>query len=220
MCRICLRLLTAVLAIVIASPLVAQQGGRQGGFGQQGMAMLLMNKSVAEELKLSDEQHEKVKKAVEEVTSKHREDLKAAFQDKNREKVQSIQKEISTALSQSLDGVLKPEQVKRLHQVEIQVAGPRAFQMERVQKALKLTDKQQEKVKDLEEGLTKAREESFKDIGKDKEKRQEAQKQLAAKSKEVMEKIASELSDDQKKAWKELTGAHFEFVPEQRRRPQ
>lgn len=214
--RFSLRLLAVVAVAVFVSPLLAQPGGR--GFGPLGIAGLLANKSVQEELKLSDEQQEKLKKAVEEVNAKFKDDLAAAGMD--REKRQKVRGEINTAIAKTAGDILKPEQLKRVKQIEAQVAGVRAFAIERIQKELKLTDKQQEKIKELGETLRKDREEIFKDIGTDREKRQEATKKMLAKNKEALEKISSELTDEQKKTWKELTGAPFEIKIEPRRRPQ
>jgi hypothetical protein len=216
--RFCLSLLTAVITVAFVSPVLAQpQRPRQGGFGALGLSQLVGNKSVQEELKLSDEQKEKLTKAGEEFRAKIRE----AFQDMDREKIAKIQKEMTEAVTKVAKDTLKPEQMKRLHQIEVQVAGARAFAIERVQKELKLDDKQKEAIKECEENLTKARQELFKDIGRDdREKRQEATKKLTEKRKEAMEKLVSALNADQKKAWKEMTGEPFEIKFEQRRRPQ
>jgi len=40
------------------------------------------------------------------------------------------------------------------------------------------------------------------------------QKKMAALNKETMEKVSGVLTDDQKKAWKDLTGEPFEFKPD------
>jgi hypothetical protein len=48
-----------------------------------------------------------------------------------------------------VDAVLKPEQLKRLRQIENQQAGINVFTKEEVQKALKLNDDQKEKIDTL-----------------------------------------------------------------------
>jgi Spy/CpxP family protein refolding chaperone len=211
--RLSLRLVLGLFVVVPVTALLAQQGGR-GGFGPADAMALLQNKGVAEELKLTEDQHEKLKKAAEEIRSKHREALSEARKDKDREKSEKIRKEMATEFHKVADSTLKPDQMKRLHQIEVQVAGPRAFTLERVQKELKLTDKQKEDAKHQSEELTKETMEIFKDVGKDKDKFADAQKKIEAKRHEALEKCTSSLNADQKKTWKELTGPHFDYKPE------
>ncbi len=47
--------------------------------------------------------------------------------------------------------MLKPEQVKRFKQIELQVGGVMAFNQPRVQEVLKLTDEQKEKIRGIGE---------------------------------------------------------------------
>jgi hypothetical protein len=83
-----------------------------------------------------------------------------------------------------------------------------------VQKALKLTGEQKEKLQKiaqessqkLRELLPKLREQA--QAGGD---RQEVMKKLAELRKEPVTKAVGVLTDDQKKTWKEMTGAPFEY---------
>jgi hypothetical protein len=219
--RLFLRLIPAVALAIVAAPLFAQQPGPRGGGGAITTTALLTNKGVVEELKLSDEQQEKVKKSLTEIREKFAEDLKGSFKDK--EKFAKIQKDMAAEVTKNVMPTLKAEQVKRLHQIEIQAGvqtrGPSAFLTEAVEKEMKFTDKQKDAIKEAGEALAKERMEIFKEIGKDKDKRAEAQKTLATKTKAAVEKITSTLTEDQKKAYKELTGAAFEYKPEMRARP-
>jgi len=215
----CLRLIPALVLGLIAVPLFGQGFGPRGGGGGNVTAMaLLVNKGVIEELKLSEDQQEKVKSSLKEVRGKYTEDMKAAFQDKDKDKIAKLQKEMGVEFNKVVDSTLKPEQVKRLKQIElqagVQVMGPKALISEHVEKHLKFNDKQKEAIKEADESLTRERAELRKEGGKDKDKREEVQKRVQAKTKQAMEKIISTLSDDQKKAYKELTGAHFDYKPD------
>jgi len=217
MSRYYLRLFPALALAILAAPLFAQQGGFGRG-GAVSAMMLLSNKSVIEELKLSDEQQEKVKTAMMDVFGKFKEDMSAARKGGEKEKVAKLQKEMGDEFSKATDKTLKPEQIKRLGQIENQVGlqlnGPSVFLKESVAKEMKFNDKQKEEIKAAAESLTKERQELLKDLGKDdKDKRKEAMTKIQEKTKEVTEKVTSSLTEDQKKAWKELTGASFEYKP-------
>ncbi len=222
--RLVVRMVPALVLLVLATPLVAQQRRPGGMFGGGGVAGLLNNKGVQEELKLSDEQKTKLTDAVKDTFAKYKEDLSAARKDKNREKTEQLTKAMNADLNKVAAGTLKPEQLKRLHQIEIWAALQRGnlevLTQERIQKALKLTDKQKDMIKETSETLNKDRREAFQNAGMDREKMQEAMKKIGEKSKSAVEKFLGGLSPDQKSAFKALTGEKFEVKFEQRRRPQ
>jgi Spy/CpxP family protein refolding chaperone len=195
-----IRLLAVAVVALVASPAFAQQGG--GGF-QLGGVRLLQNKSVQEELKMTDEQKEAVKKVADEYGPK----LREAFQNMDREKAQEIQQ----AQTKASLATLKPEQVKRFKQIDLQVSGLVALGREDVQKELKLTDEQKNKIKEISENLQKEMREIFQDAGQDREKRQEAQKKIATMRTEAFDKVKAALTDEQKATWKEMVGEKFEI---------
>jgi len=222
--RICL---TLALVAVMAAPAMAQRqrqgGGGRGGF-QFGPLQLLANKSVQEELKITDDQ----KKKIEEVSKANRDEREKLMKDagitrenarEKRDEMAKITKTLNEKADKAVEGVgLTTEQSKRFGQIRLQTMGMRAFSNEKVQADLKLTDDQKKKIKEVSEALTKDREEIFKDLNfRDREKFQEAQKKFAEKQKEAEGQIASSLSAEQKKAWKEMTGEKFEIKFEQRR---
>jgi Spy/CpxP family protein refolding chaperone len=209
-----------VVSLVVAQP--RPGGGR--GFGGRN---LLVNESVQKELKLSDEQIAQIKKITDEVGEKYKDDLtklrkggdgKEAFK-----KMAEIGKKMSEDTHKQLESakILKPDQAKRFHQIEIQAKGSQAFNESDVATALKLTDDQKEKVKTIQEDARKEMGEGFKGGkgGFDKEKIAEAAKKFAAVRKETMERCLAVLTADQKKTWQELTGAPFEVKFEPRARP-
>jgi Spy/CpxP family protein refolding chaperone len=206
-------LLTVALAGVLVGLGLAQRPGFPGGFGGSTGA-LLRNEGVQKELKLSEDQIEKVKKATQEVQEKFKGDfekLKGLDKAEAREKFGELFKKIGAETDKAVSGILKPEQAKRLRQIQLQQMGSQAFSEEDVVKALKITDDQKEKIKTIREDAGKEMRELFKGGNFE-----EAQKKMAALRKETMEKVQAVLSADQKKAWKDLTGEPFEVKFERR----
>ncbi len=204
------------LALFLVSPAMAQRGGGFGGRG--GIGILLANKSVQDELKLDMGQVEKLTAAL----TKYREDNKddfAKLRDRNtsREDREAVMKKFNEASQKVAADVLKPEQLKRLKQIQVQQEGVTAFANPETQKALNLTDKQKDEVKAIVEDYTKQRNDIRQNAGGN---REEARTKSAALRKEKMEAALKVLNDDQKKTYKDLTGEAFEVKFEPRRRPQ
>ncbi len=200
------RFLSLALAIGLIAPLFAQQPGRGGAGRGVTTSMLLGQKSVQEELKLTEDQVKKIETISKDLRTKYADDLKD-FQ--NREKFQEAMKKMNEEQTKLLADVVKPEQMKRVKQIEVQVGGLRALTNEDVQKALKLTEKQIEQVKAMTEDLAKDSKSIRDDAGKDRAKLTEAMAKINTLSKEASAKFLSGLSADQKTAWKELTGDEF-----------
>jgi len=206
----------AGLSVAVQPP----QGGR-GGFGGGGVAALVKSKTVIADVKITDEQQGKLKDWSKDFAAKSQEMMKAAmegvdFQDRKAmmEKMPAAQAEISKAAYKELADVLKPGQVKRLKQIEVQVAGVRAFNQADVKSALKITDDQEAKIKDaaeagMKDGRDLNEEYGVKGFGgrpDDADKAKEFDKKRAAITKEIMTKVMGTMSADQKKSWAELTG--------------
>jgi hypothetical protein len=200
-------LLTLALAALLVLPVAAQRFGFGGGGLDANM--LLANKGVQDELKLSDSQKKDIKAA----SDARQKAVREAFKDREtaRENMQKAGEEFNKAMKKVADG-LTATQKKRLLGIEVQAAtknnNPRIFQNTAVQKALKLTEKQQKTIKstftDYEKDLKELREESKGDFRKMGEKMREM-------SKEAYTTISKTLTDDQKKALKDLEGEKFEL---------
>ena len=199
--------LTAGLLMVAASPALAQPPG--GGFlrmlQQPNAAMLLRDPKVQDELKLTDDQKDVLKK----VGDKYQDDIRKAFMDMDMKKAQELIK----SAGEEAEKALKTDQLKRIHQLEIQAAGLQAFSQEDVQAALKLTDKQKKDIDEARSELEKDAIDLFKDAQGDREKMADAFKKVMAMRKDAVDKAVDGLTDEQKKAWKDLTGDKFEFSP-------
>jgi len=223
-------LLTAALLASLASTALAQrQPGRQpfgtGRGGQDIGSLLASNKSVQEELKLTEDQIEKIKKASDEIRTKYRDDFAKAGMDREKmtELMAKIGKERTEVMDKLLPTVLKPEQIKRGKQIELQQGGVRALMKEDIQKQLKLSDKQTGELKEISEEIGKdltALQGQIREAIRDREKMQELQKKMTSLRKEGMDKATAVLNDEQKKTWKDMVGQPFEIKIEPMRRPQ
>jgi Spy/CpxP family protein refolding chaperone len=193
----------------------AAQGQRQrqgGGMGQRtSPAALLANEDVQTELKLTDEQKEKVKAFA--PAQGQRGQRQPGQPRGNRGQANP---EAAKAAETFVKETLTPDQRHRFQQIRYQVMGVAAFNDEEVQKELKLTDEQKTKFKDLAEAQAKARAELFQGGRPAAGAGQELAQKQQAMAKEYGEKAQGILTEDQKKAWKDLTGAPFEL--RQRRR--
>ena len=210
------KLAVAALALALVLPAFAQRRGGFGGFGPPEGAMLLTNKSVQDELKLTDDQKAaltKIQTKMREAMTKAREEAAGDFA-KMREAMQATmqasQKEATTVLDS-----LKPEQKKRFHEIEAQILGTRALALPHFQKELALTDKQKEELKGINEDMAKDRLEIMKEAGKDKEGRQAAFQKIQKLQQDASAKALKVLTAEQQTKFKELQGEKFNYVPDQ-----
>ncbi len=193
LCKVCL---TVGAAALLTSTVTAQQPQRPGGgfpgggFGQQSGTALLRNRQVQEEIKLSEDQISKLE-----------------------EVERTIREKMAEETLKALKGVLKDDQMKRFQQIELQLAaqtrGPEVFSQANVVKELKVTNEQKDKFKTLADDLQKETRQVLGGGGGG--FNPEAREKLAGLRKEAMEKATSVLTADQKKTWKDMTGAAFEL---------
>lgn len=187
-------LASLAFAAAMAAAVSAQPPG--GGFGLgmfQGRggvdpAMMLMNKSVQEELKISE--------------------------DEAREIIQKYNDETTTLLAKVLEEKGKKEQARRLNQIRVQQLGLRAFGDDKVVAALKLTAEQKSEIKEIAEDLKKEVDSMRKDAGMDFTKMRDIMRKSSSLQKDAVAKVGEMLNAEQKKAWKELVGTPFEMKME------
>src|SRR5262249_15533561 len=127
----------------------------------------------------------------------------------DKDAFKTAREENQKAVAKIIDD-LKPEQKKRLHQIEVQALGLKAFEKEEGATALKLTDDQKKEIKEIREETTKDAGEIMKDVGRDKDKRTEATAKVAKLRKEAFEKATKNFTSEQKATWKGLTGDPYE----------
>ncbi len=207
----------AVVAMAASVSMAQRQPGGRGGMGQPEGPMLLANKSVQEELKISDDQ----KKELTTLQEKMREGMTKAFTDNKDDKdartkaMKEVTDDATKSFTKVADG-LKDDQKKRFKQIQVQVKGIKAFEDEDVAKSLKLTDKQKDDAKAKADELDKDRRAIMQELGRQAtaEQRAEATKKVADMTTKATDSVISSLSDDQKKTWKELTGDKFDYKPD------
>ena len=204
------------LVALMAGPALAQQGRGGGGgrgYGGGGIGMLLSNASVQQELKLDATQIEKAK----ELSTKLREKVTAATQGLEGQerfaKIREMSKELNTEANTGAKEFLKPEQLKRLHQIHHQVQGAQAFTDEHVQSKLKLTDAQKSDIDSIVQASNTEMRALFQNMQSDPEG---TRTKIHEHRKETLAKVESKLTDEQKTAYKEMLGAPFEIKYEPR----
>jgi len=194
--------LSMVMALALGLASVAQ-AQRPRGFA--GPGAILTNPGVQKELKLTDDQVGKLKDALEKVRDNHKDDL-PKLREMSREDRQKLMNAIRDESDKAIAGVLDAKQLKRFHQIRMQLVGVRSFNDARVEKALKLSDSQKKKLRTIFEDADKKMQELFQggNVEGAREKFQDIRKQ-------TQEKATGVLTDEQKKSWKELKGQPFEF---------
>jgi hypothetical protein len=205
------------LAGVLTGPAWAQGRGF-GMFGGGGPAGLVSNKSVQKELGLTEDQAKKATEAVNAVRQKHQDDfagLRDLEGEERAQKAQQLMKTVGDEQMKSIADILSADQIKRLKQISLQTRGAQAFADPEIQKDLKLTDDQKDKIKTINDDARQEMGALFSGGGGFGDP--ETQKKMAALRKETLEKVTAVLEDSQKKSWKEMTGNPFEvkFEPGQ-----
>jgi hypothetical protein len=201
---------------ILAGPAMAQGRGGMGMGG--GPANLLGNASVQKELKLDDAQ---IAKATELATATREKmmalrDQLTDLQGQERfTKQAELAKPINEAALKSASAFLKPEQVKRLTQIEIQQRGANALSDPVIAKKLSVTDDQAAKVKTILADQQSEMQEIRQAAGND---FQSMMPKITALRKETNTKVMALMTEDQKKTWKEMTGEPFEVKMEAPRR--
>lgn len=195
------RLMQITLAAAIAVSLALAEERQPGsGFDLPARFFLLTQKSVQKELKLTDEQIEKITALQE----KHRDDRSKAKGLKGEELRKNIAERVK-AENELIDNVLKPEQFKRFRQISLQWhlrALPFTLTREEIAKALQITDEQKKKIEEIQAEATKG----FLGAGRLNE---EGFKKIETVRKETNAKTMGVLTAEQKTILKEMIGEPF-----------
>lgn len=161
----------ASLAIASAQPGGGGQGRGQGrggmmgmmrGGGQGGALALLGREDVKDDLGITSEQNSQLKAIQDGIRDKMMAKMQEAgitFGGGQRPDMAEMQKVIAPVMKEietEMEKVLKPEQKKRLDEIDVQLSGNRIAQREKYQKLLELTPEQIAKVKKLGETAQQA----------------------------------------------------------------
>jgi hypothetical protein len=208
-----------VLVGLLACHAEAQRPQRPGGGRGQGMGggvgQLLMNESVREELKIDEDQAATIGKIVQKVQESHRDEftrLQNLSPTEQREKRRELSKSVNGEIMKDLGDMLKPDQAKRLKEIQLQAQGPQALGDPEIADALKLNDAQKEKIKSINDDLAaEMRAARPMGGGGGGGPGRGGVEKMAQLRKEGMNKVSNVLTDEQKKAWHEMTGKPFEI---------
>ena len=227
--------LTLAAGLLVAGPALAQPpGGGRGGFGGGGFGggglanMISRSMPLQAELKVDADQLEKLNAALAKAREETRDLSRQLGRDASAEERAEVQKKIQAITDKAVAEALKPEQVKRLKQIENQQAGLGAFTRGEMAEKLKLTDEQKEKITALNRDLNNDRREllgsAFGGGGGGRRPGAggggggggfrldpEVTKKLQDLQKEAMASAVKVLNDEQKSTYKELTGEPFEM---------
>lgn len=220
------KLILSLVVAVAAVSAFAQGGGRQGGMmGRMGMDSPLMiltredlKESIYADLGLNDDQ--KLKLAEYFAPDAMRERMMSVFQnsglsredfgtEEGRKKMGEIMAKQQESMKKEIEGMMTPEQVKRLGQIYLQVSGNRAVMNKDVAKALEITSAQQEKIDALQKASGEAMQALFQKM-RDQEITREEMQEKQKKNGEIMNtEIGKILTENQKAKLAEMGGKKF-----------
>jgi len=175
-----------------------------------GPLQLFLNPGVHGELRLTPAQNDQVQDALQAVRGRFRGELKNAL-DANQEDAPGKRHEVRQRLLEEafrvVAEILRPEQLKRLREIEVRTRGPGAFADSAVQAALGLTEEQKRLIRHVTEASRWEMQEQMRlrEAGGE-EADGEVIRDLR---RQTLGKIVSLLSDKQQAAWQELTGKPF-----------
>jgi hypothetical protein len=208
-------LIAASVAVCLAGPTLAQppEGGRRmmgGGPGMQASAGgLLRNKSVQDELKITEEQKEKLQKALREVAENV-----GNMRDMDEEERRDAMRKMGEETNKVVKEVLNEEQQNRLMEIRWQQAPATGFASPEFHEALKFSEDQKEKLKGIMEEMGKDMREIMQE---GRENPRESREKMEALRKETKEKVMGVLTAEQKASLEKLSGKPFELKMEMRR---
>jgi Spy/CpxP family protein refolding chaperone len=161
--------------------------------------MLMRQKSVQDDLKITPEQSDKIHAFADKQWKRVRamKDLSEAERNRGFEKMAKANRDF-------LKNTLTPEQVKRLNQIAMQVAGLLWVMRSDVAAELNLTDEQKQKIRELHDEARKEAQEALRsNNGSVEEEKFREMRQSNRK------RLMSVLTDEQKAKWKEMAGTPF-----------
>ena len=126
------------------------------------------------------------------------------------EKMRKQREEFEAKAVSQLDEVLFPEQMERLKQIEIQVAGVRALMIKHVAEELKLTAAQQKELEDVSEKVGQEMMSKMRELFQSGD-RENIREKMEEARKESEEKLLNVLTSEQKSKFEKMKGEPFEM---------
>ncbi len=179
---------------------------------RMGLIVRLTMPGVQQELKLDEVQKKKAEVVMNDLKAKmaaQRAEILAVPQPERFKKSAEMAQPIVEAACKEVDGFLKPEQLKRLTQIEFQFQGFQALNDPEVKAKLKLTPQQEDEINQLRTEMVKTTTALARDRRDDPAT---AMKKAGMARQAVIDKIPSVLDENQKKVWKELAGEPIDLM--------
>jgi Spy/CpxP family protein refolding chaperone len=190
------------------------------GGGQGGGFMLLAIPKVQEELKLTDEQKSQLQAIGEKIQAdfqKARENMQNLSEEEREKKQEELRAEAEKRFAEirkQIGEILKPEQTKRLRQIQLQQQGTAALMDPVVAEELKLTEAQKADLSKLREDFQaqmQARREARRGEDRQGPPSQEQIDQFRKAREEADAKVMAVLTDAQKQTLRDMMGEPFEM---------
>jgi hypothetical protein len=214
--------------LVFCSAAMAQPGRGGMGFGMFGgmgasvssqYGRLLNMPSVQKELEIVDDQKTKIAEANEKMMTSIREvfsgmeppspDMTPEEMTKRREEMQKKMQPLQDAFIKSIESILLPNQVKRLKEIALQIAGVQALNDKQVQDELKLSPDQTAKIKSIGEASMKKIQDLFSGGGDP----QAAMQKMPEIRQDTEKQLMGVLTDAQKASLEKMKGQKLD-IPE------
>ncbi|MGQ9760836.1 MAG: hypothetical protein ACUVQH_02885 [Thermogutta sp.] len=209
-------------ALVATAAMAQPPGGPGGPGGQRGLGMFMMgpggglvgysqllrNEKVQKEIELTDDQKAELQKIEEQSRERMRQLFQGGQQDREAARQRFEQARAET--QKAIEGVLLPNQVKRLKEIRLQVAGISAAIMDAdVRKELGVSEEQVQKIR---EATQKVMEElRFQRQEGERPSPEQMQQRMQQFRQKVTEAVMAQLTEEQKKKWNEMIGEKFEL---------
>jgi len=209
--------LLAFVAVALAQPPFG--GWPTGASGK--MEWLLQNPDVRKELKLTPAQRTRIGELSRSLREKHWTEFERLKNEgaNGQAKMLALVAAISEESAKEMDRVLSPEQMKRLRQIAVQALGLEAFSDPGVERELGLNALQKDRLATIASDMhNKVRNV----INSHQGDFEAGVNKVRVIRKQSVDKALTVLTDDQRKAWKQITGTPFDlkFMPTVRRRPE
>jgi hypothetical protein len=214
------------LGLVVGVGLIVSLAGTPCAVGQEipdetrrelvrglGIPFIVFRDKVMDELKVTDQQREKLLQHLVQQVMAHtafNEDLKGSAEEKEK-KGNEYHKEMLQKLAKALKETLKPDQLKRLRQLELQRGGLYLIaERPELPEELKITDKEKMQFAPILEDLQRKTEVLVKEV-RLKDNPEEILPKIIKIRKECSAKLEAALDEAQKKRWKDMVGEPFDF---------
>jgi Spy/CpxP family protein refolding chaperone len=180
----------------------ARQRGMRGGGGSLG---LLRVEAVQNDLKLTDDQKSSIQK-LQDAARDNRTALQGLSGDERTAKMQEIAKDQDAKIA----GILDDKQKARLKEIRLQQRGPSALTDKEVAEALKLTDDEVNKIKEIADAMQKDMQEAFQSAGQGGDRTAVREKATKIR-KDSTDKMLAVLSAEQKASYEKMLGAKIDL---------